>query len=74
MKAGAVQYFLSDGKLQRNVYLNNVLTDSPQVVLDGVTGLSFAYTMSGTKVVRVDAKLSVAIRELESSVIFRNIK
>jgi type II secretion system protein J len=70
----AVQYFLSDEKLQRKVYMNGVLTDSPQVVLDDVTKLTFAYTLSGTKVVRVDVTLAVKNRSLSSTVIFRNIK
>jgi prepilin-type N-terminal cleavage/methylation domain-containing protein len=70
----AVQYFLSDGKLQRNIYLNGALTDSPQVVLDDVTGLTFAYTLSGTKIVRTDVTLTVKNRTLASTVIFRNVK
>lgn len=70
----AVQYFLEDGMLKRNVYLNNVLTDSPQIVLDDATGLAFAYTLSGTKVVRADVTLTVKNRTLASTVIFRNVK
>ena len=71
----AVQYFLVNGKLERNVYLNGGLTgDSPQEVLDEVSKLNFAYTMSGTKFVRVDLTLTVENRELSSSIIFRNVK
>jgi type IV pilus assembly protein PilW len=70
----SVQYFLSNRQLQRNVYLNGVLTDSPQVVLDDVSRMSFAYTMSGTNFVSVDVRLAVNNRELSSSVIFRNVK
>ena len=69
-----IQYFLADGKLQRNIYLNGVLTDSPQEVLDGVSGLTFTYGFSGTKVVRVDIELIVKNRALNSTVIFRNIR
>lgn len=70
----AVQYFLADGKLQRNVYLNGVLTDSPQIVLDDVTGLTFAYTLSETNVVRTDVTLAVKNRTLASTIGFRNVK
>jgi len=70
----SVQYFLSNRQLQRNVYLNGILTDSPQVVLDEVSKLNFSYTMSGTKFVRVDVRLAVNNRELSSSIIFRNVK
>jgi hypothetical protein len=71
----AAQYFFADGKLQRNIYRNGVLSeDSPQVVLDDVTGLAFTYTMSGTKVVRADVTLTVKNRTLASTVIFRNVK
>src|SRR5512139_660368 len=45
----SAEYFLSNRQLRRNVYLNGILTDSPQVVLDEVSRLNFAYTMSGTK-------------------------
>jgi prepilin-type N-terminal cleavage/methylation domain-containing protein len=70
----SAEYLLSNRQLQRNVYLNGVLTDSPQVVLDEVSKLNFAYTMSGTKFVRVDVTLAVENRELSSSIIFRNVK
>ncbi len=70
----SVEYLLSNRQLQRNVYLNGVLTDSPQVVLDEVSKLDFAYTMNGTKFVRVDVTLAVENRELSSSIIFRNVK
>jgi hypothetical protein len=70
----SVQYFLLNRQLQRNVYLNGALTDSPQVVLDEVSKLNFAYTMSGTKFVKVDLTLEVENRELSSSIIFRNVK
>ncbi len=70
----SVQYFLSNRQLQRNVYLNGVLTDSPQVVLDGVSALDFTYTMSDTKFVKVDVTLAVENRDLSSSIIFRNVK
>jgi len=71
----AVQYFFTDGKLQRNIYLNGLLSeDSPQVVLDDVTGLTFTYTLSGTKVVRADVTLTVKNRTLASTVIFRNVR
>ncbi len=70
----AVQYFLSNRELQRNVYLNGVLTDSPQVILDEVSALNFTYTMSGTKFVKVDVTLAVQNRDLSSSIIFRNVK
>ena len=70
----SVQYFLSNRQLQRNVYLNGVLTDSPQVVLDNVSQLNFAYTMSGMNYVSVDVTLAVENRELSSSVIFRNMR
>ena len=70
----SVEYLLSNRQLQRNIYLNGVLTDSPQVVLDEVSKLNFAYTMSGTKFVRVDVTLAVENRELSSSIIFRNVK
>jgi len=70
----SVEYLLCNQQLRRNVYLNGVLTDSPQVVLDKVSKLNFAYTMSGTKFVRVDVTLAVENRELSSSIIFRNAK
>lgn len=70
----SAEYLLSNRQLQRNVYLNGVLTDSPQVVLDEVSELDFAYTMSGTKFVRVDVTLAVENRELSSSIIFRNVR
>ena len=71
----SVQYFLSNRQLQRNVYLNGALTaDSPQVVLDEVSDLNFAYTMSGANFVKVDVTLAVKNRELSSSIIFRNAK
>ena len=70
----SAEYLLSNRQLQRNIYLNGVLTDSPQVVLDEVSKLNFAYTMSGTKFVRVDVTLAVKNRELSSSIIFRNVK
>jgi len=70
----SAEYLLSNRQLQRNIYLNGVLTDSPQVVLDEVSKLNFAYTMSGTKFVRVDVTLAVENRELSSSIIFRNVK
>ena len=71
----AVQYFFADGKLQRNIYLNGALSqDSPQVVLDDVTGLAFTYTLSGTQVLRADVTLMVKNRTLASTVIFRNAK
>jgi prepilin-type N-terminal cleavage/methylation domain-containing protein len=71
----AVQYFFADGKLQRDIYLNGLLSeDSPELVLDDVTGLTFTYTLSGTKVVRADVTLTVKNRTLASTVIFRNVK
>jgi len=70
----SAEYLLSNRQLQRNIYLNGVLTDSPQVVLDEVSKLNFAHTMSGTKFVRVDVTLAVENRELSSSIIFRNVK
>jgi len=70
----SAEYLLSNRQLLRNVYMNGVLTDSPQVVLDEVSKLAFAYTMSGTKFVSVDVTLAVGNRELSSSVIFRNVK
>jgi len=70
----SVEYLLSNRQLQRNIYLNGVLTDSPQVVLDEVSKLNFAHTMSGTTFVRVDVTLAVENRELSSSIIFRNVK
>jgi len=70
----SIEYLLCNQQLRRNVYLNGVLTDSPQVVLDKVSKLNFAYTMSGTKFVRVDVTLAVENRELSSSIIFRNAK
>ena len=70
----AVQYLVSNSQLVRNVWLNNVLTNSPQVVLDDVTGLVFAHTLSGTKVISTDVTLTVKNRTLQSSVIFRNVK
>jgi len=71
----SVQYFISNRQLQRNVYLNGVLTaDSPQEVLDDVSRLNFAYTMSGANYVSVGVALAVGNRELSSSVIFRNVR
>jgi len=70
----SAEYLLSNRQLLRNVYLNGALTDSPQVVLDDISELNFAYTMSGTKFVRVDVTLAAGNRELSSSVIFRNVK
>ena len=70
----SVQYLLSNRQLLRNVYLNGVLTDSPQVVLDEVSELNFAYTMSGATFVKVDVTVAVKNRDLSSSIIFRNVK
>ena len=70
----SVEYLLSNRQLLRNVYLNGVLTDSPQVVLDEVSQLNFAYSMSGARYVSVDVTLAVNNRELSSSVIFRNVR
>jgi prepilin-type N-terminal cleavage/methylation domain-containing protein len=71
----AVLYFLWNRQLRRNVYLNGVLTaDSPQEVLDDVSRLNFAYTMSGANYVSVGVALAVGNRELSSSVIFRNVR
>jgi len=69
----SVEYFLSGRQLQRNVYLNGVL-DSQQVVLDQVSGLNFAYKMSGPRFVKVDLTLAVENRDLSTSVSFRNVK
>jgi prepilin-type N-terminal cleavage/methylation domain-containing protein len=74
----SVEYLLSSGQLMRSVYLNGVppKEDPPEdkVVLDNVSKLNFAYTMSGTKFKKVDITLGVKNRELSSSVIFRNVK
>ena len=70
----SVEYLLSNRQLLRNVYLNGVLTDSPQVVLNQVSQLNFAYSMSGARYVSVDVTLAVNNRELSSSVIFRNVR
>jgi len=71
----AVQYFRSNNQLQRNVYLNGVLTeDSPQIVVDDVTDLKFAYVTSGSKIVRTDVTLAVKNRSLSSSIMLRNSK
>ena len=70
----SVEYLLSNRQLQRSVYENGVLKDSPEVLLDEVSKVNFAYTMSGTKVVRVDVTLAAENRELASSIIFRNVK
>ena len=73
----AVEYFLTNNQLQRNVYLNSLLTnDSPQVVLDNVTGLAITYGMSGTKIVNATVALKVKSdqweRTLVSALVFRN--
>ena len=70
----AIRYYLSEGKLMRDIYLNNVLTGSPQEVLDDVNGFTLSYILSGTKVVQADIELTVKNRTLTSSVIFRNVK
>ena len=71
----SVEYLLSNRQLQRNIYLNGVLAgNSPQEVLDDVSRLNFAYTMSGANYVSVDVSLAVENRELSSSVIFRNVR
>ena len=59
----AVEYFLADGKLVRNVYMNGLLTaDSPEEVVDDVAGLVFTYTLSGTKITRADISLTISTR------------
>ncbi len=78
----AVKYYLQDGKLVRDVFLNDVKDGDTQEVLDNVEGLSLSYVMSGPKFVRADVSLTLAAisggkssnRTLVSSVIFRNVK
>lgn len=74
-KIKSVEYLLSNRQLQRKVYLDVSKTEkTEEIVLDDVSELNFAYTMSGTKFVRVDVTVAVANRELSSSIIFRNVK
>lgn len=85
----AVEYLLSDSNLVRNIYMNGLLEDdSPQEVLNDVKELNFVYTMSGTKIIKTDVRLTVSTkpmaigtqapetleRTLVSTVMFRNIK
>ena len=56
----AVEYFLPDGKLVRNVYMNGLLTSAPEEILDEVKGLVFTYILSGTKITKADIRLTVA--------------
>lgn len=75
----AVEYRVSNGQLIRNIYQNGLLAGgSPEEVLDDITGLSFAYSTSGTKITKADVALTVstpgASRTLVSTVSFRNSK
>ncbi len=78
----AVQYYLQDGKLVRDVFLNGVKNGDTEEVLDNVEDLSLTYIMSGPKYVRANVSLTLAAtaggnvlnRTLASSVIFRNVR
>lgn len=85
----AVEYYRDGNNLVRSIYMNGLIQNgSPEEVLNDVTGLSFTYTMSGTKITKADVRLTVSTRPLaigtqdpkplartlNSTVMFRNVK
>jgi len=78
-----VRYYLSGNQLMREILFNNAMAaDSPHVVLDGVSDLSFSHSISGTTYLRTSISLTLQAnpldrelsRTLVSSVIFRNAR
>jgi type IV pilus assembly protein PilW len=70
----AVQYYLADGKLKRNIFMNDVLVGPSQEVLDNLTSLAFSYESNGSKILRTNVELTVKNRALTSAISFRNMK
>ena len=78
-----VRYYLLGNQLMRAIYFNNAIAnDSPHVVLDGVSDLTFSYDISGVIYIRADISLTLQANRLDrevsrtlvSSVMFRNAK